>query len=125
MSNREVKATRRDTDTVVTVHYDFGDNLAEAEEKFGEDVVYKQFVASATIDLQSKMRSLMVDATDKDGNITRPAMSQEEIQAEVANWKPGKKEIVRKSPKDKLKDLLAQMSPEDRAALLAQAAEEV
>lgn len=102
----------------VSVKYNFGRNLAEAVQLFGEDVVFNRFESAATIDLQALMRRHMVDQTNKKGEVSSPAKSDDEIRKLVANWRPGIKQIQRKSAKDKVKDLLSSMSPEERAALL-------
>ena len=36
--------------------YDFGENLNDAADKFGTDVVFSQFVSAATVKIQSLMR---------------------------------------------------------------------
>ena len=40
----------------VTCEYDFGENLQDAVDKFGADVVFSQFVSAATVKIQSLMR---------------------------------------------------------------------
>lgn len=94
----------------ITVEYDFGASLAEAVEKFGEDIVFSGFVADAKVGLQAIVRARL-------GKIDDEYMSDEEILAEAAQWKPG----VRKQAADpmaKLQALLSKLSPEQRAAIL-------
>lgn len=94
----------------LAVDYNFGENLAEAVEMFGEDVVFTGFVADAKVGLQAIVRARLGKSDDE-------YMSDEEIIAEAAQWKPG----VRKQAADpmaKLQALLAKLSPEQRAAVL-------
>ncbi len=92
------------------VEYDFGDSIQDAIEKFGEDVVFSNFKQAATISLQSRIRSWV--QAGKEGD---------DLQEEASNWKPGMRTVSRKSPTEKLKDLLAGKSPEEIAALLQEA----
>lgn len=117
----EVRSIERDA---VTVEYEFGETLEEMVELFGEDVVANRAKAAMVIDLQAGIRRHMVDQTDKDGNVTTPAKSDDEIQAWAASWKPGVKRVARKSAKEKLQELLSGMTPEQRAALLESALED-
>ncbi len=125
MSLKEIEATKNDTDRVVKVEYDFGDNLDEMVSRFGADVVFNRAQAAMVIDLQARIRTWMSPSVNKKGETIREALSDEEIAEEVAKWNPGVKKIARLSPKDKLKKLLAGMSEEDKAALLASAAAEL
>jgi len=54
----EVKATYKkgDVDKEFTCLYDFGENLEGAKAKFGDDVVYSNFVRSAKITIQAAIR---------------------------------------------------------------------
>lgn len=106
----------------VTVEYDFGSNLAEAIEKFGENVVFNRFKAAAVIDLQSGIRRhIKAKVEDAEGNETaEDKYTDAQIQDWASNWKPGEKNINRKSKIDKVKDLYKGMSEEDRQALLDQ-----
>ena len=40
----------------VAGQYDFGENLQDAADRFGADVVFSQFVSAATVKIQSLMR---------------------------------------------------------------------
>ncbi|MFA5378310.1 MAG: hypothetical protein WC455_21330 [Dehalococcoidia bacterium] len=57
---------------------DLGDNLADATARFGEEVVFSNYQASVKITVQSRMRALK-----------EKGKTDEEIQAELANFKPG------------------------------------
>lgn len=94
----------------ITIEYDFGTNLADAVEKFGEDIVFSGFVADAKVGLQAIVRARLGKSDDE-------YMSDEEIIAEAAQWKPG----VRKQAADpmaKLQALLGKLTPEQRALIL-------
>lgn len=90
-----------------SVEYDFGANLDEAVEVFGADIVYAQFKQNATIALQGIMRRAI-----------QSGKSGDELQAAVAEWKPGVRTRTGKSPADKIKTLLAGKSPEEIAEIL-------
>jgi len=92
------------------VNYDFGSNLDEAVQKFGAEVVFTNFKQSATIALQGRMRA----------HISQGARGTD-LQAKVDEWKPGVKSMTRKSPSDKVKDLLSGKSPEEIAKILQEA----
>lgn len=93
-----------------TCTYDFGTDIDSAVALFGADVVFNNFRQNAVISAQSRMRSLM-----------NQGLSGDELQAKISEWKPGIKTLTRKSPVDKLKDLLSGRSPEEIAALIAAA----
>lgn len=113
MSNADISAKlgTEDDSPGATVQYDFGDNLAEAVERFGEDVVYSRFKAAAVVDLQALIRRHLDGETPK---------SESEIQALVSEWKPGVSSRKRRSTKEKAEELIASMSAADRQALLDQ-----
>lgn len=88
-----------------TIQYDFGDNLQDAIDKFGGDVVFSNFVQSAKISLQALMRARL----EKSANVTELA----EI------WKPGIQ--LQRSAVDVLaqaKSKFAKMTQEERLAYL-------
>lgn len=100
-----------DSSPSATVEFDFGDNLGEATELFGDDVVYSRFKAAAVVDLQALIRRHLGGEKPK---------SEAEIQELVSQWKPGISKRVRKSTKEKAEELISQMSDAEKAALLAQ-----
>lgn len=117
--SQKVSATLKDSDRVVEVEYDFGETLEQALELFGEEVVFSRFKAAAVVDLQALIRRNMQPKTDKEGKVTEEPKTDEEIQQIVSEWKPGIKQVTRKSPQEKIKALMEGMSDEDREALLA------
>ena len=46
------------------VEYDFGDNMADAAKKFGDEVVFTGFRADAVVDLQALIRRNLNAGTD-------------------------------------------------------------
>ena len=92
--------------TPVSVNFDFGGTLQEAIGLFGEDLVYNKFVAAARIDLQSFMRGMI-----------RTEKNQQEMDAAVAEWRPGMK-ARGKSPQEKIKAILAKFDPEEAKAII-------
>jgi len=92
--------------TVYDVDYNFGENLEEATQLFGEKVVLSAFQASATVTLQSRIRSLAKQGKDAD-----------EIKEICANWKPGVT-APRKSPVDKVMATYEKMSDDEKAKFL-------
>ena len=104
----EITAKKKDSEKSVTVNYDLPEDHAGLVAKFGEEAVYGAAVDSFTISIQSLIRRHF----DK---------SQEEIQAAVDGWVPGVRgPAVKKSPLEKAKAALSAMTPEQRAALLAE-----
>jgi hypothetical protein len=74
----EVKATKQGTDREVVAMVDLGDNLQDAIEKFGEEVVFTNFQAQAKIRAQAIMRDMLT-----------AGKTDEEINKFMASWKPG------------------------------------
>lgn len=62
----------------VAINYDFGADLAEAVEKFGEAVVFTSFKSKAVITAQAAIRRYM-----------EAGKNQDEIATLMASWKPG------------------------------------
>lgn len=123
MKTFKIAAKTKNPERQLTVELPQPETLNEAIDVWGEKVVFNRAVAAVTIDIQAKMRGFMVDKLDKEGKVTASAKTDEEIQEALSNWKPGEKTIQRKTPIEKLKQIMAKMSPEDRAALLATAAD--
>ena len=63
----EIKATYKkgDVDREIVVLYDFGANLEEAKAKFGESVVYDNYVRSGKITIQAAMRRYAAAGLDE------------------------------------------------------------
>lgn len=102
-----VSARTEKSDRVVSTTYDFGSNLDEAVEKFGENVVYGVFLDQATIRLQAMLRRCITDE-----------VADKEIAAKVEAWKMTVGGRERRSAAEKVQDLLGKMSPEQKAELL-------
>jgi len=103
MANIDVAAKKGDLEA--TIQYDFGDNLDDAINKFGGEVVFSNFVQSAKISLQALMRTRL----EKGGNVLELA----EI------WKPGIQ--LQRSAVDVLaqaKAKFGKMTQEERLAYL-------
>lgn len=96
-----------------TVEYDFGDNLDAAVEKFGEEAVFRGYVAAAKIALQGVM-----------GNNMAKEKSDEEIQNLVDEWIYGAVTQTRKTMLEKAMDQVGKMSPDEKAAFLARLKED-
>lgn len=113
MTARKVQARdgNEDTSPSAEVEYDFGDNLGEAVELFGEDVVFSRFVAASVVDLQALIRRHLGGEKPK---------TQDEISKLVAEWKPGVSSRKRRSNKEKAEELIAGMSEQEKAQLLEQ-----
>lgn len=120
----EVSAKRSGHDHQVTVEYDFGENLQEAVEMFGDDVVFSKFKAAATVDLQSVIRRNMFDEQGEGDDKTLIPVDAETVQERISDWRPGVTTRVTKSPKEKALDAMKNMSPEEIKALLAELEDE-
>ena len=101
---------------LITVKYDFGDNLAgliakcSANGQDGETVVFSNARANIKIAIQDIIRAGI-----------KAEKSVKDIQKEVDAYVPGVKKRG-KSKSEKLSDEFASLSPEDKKALLAQLA---
>ena len=93
--------------------------LEEKVALFGEDVVNGAAEDSLIITVQALMRRMMTEKVDKDGKVTSPEASPEEIQAAVANWRPDVRTMVRQTAFEKAASSVEKLSPEERKALLA------
>lgn len=99
----EVTATKGEKEATLT--YDFGNNIEEARQMFGDDVVFTNFRQAAKISLQARMRSRL----EKD----------QDVQELATIWKPGiQLERAPADPIAKAKNAFASMTPEQRLALL-------
>lgn len=98
----------------IIVEYNFGDNLADAVEKFGEDVVFARFVSAARVDLQGYVRGLM-RKTNEEGDFEH---SDDVIVQKAGEWRPSMRKPG-KSAKEKTLDLIDKLSDEEREELMA------
>lgn len=101
----KITAKRKDG-RVVAAEYDFSDNLAGLVGQFGEETVFNYATGALKVGFQGWLR----------GQLDQKK-TQEEIDAGAKAWKPGQRKAAM-SPQEKLKKQFAEMSAEDRAALL-------
>ena len=92
-----------------TVKFDIPTTVAEALEKFGEEVVQSRFKQSLVIDLQSFMRT----------HIKKDGATADTVQEAVSGWAPGVRQAA-KPLSERLADLMKKMTPEERAEFLAE-----
>ena len=92
----------------VEVMIDLGENLQDATEKFGEEVVYTNFKASAVITAQAACRRYMEKGLDDDA-----------IQSKLSAWKPGVAAERVADPMSSIMSKFNSLSAEDKAATLA------
>jgi len=106
MSLTTVNATAKTDNELrkVSVAYDFGDDLADAGMKFGEDVVFNIYKQQAVIKLQAVIR-----------NAAEAGKTDEEIAEAAAEWKPGL--VVKADPVAAI--LKKVKSPEQLAEIIA------
>ena len=91
----------------VNFDYEFGDTLQATLDLFGEKIVHDYALRGLVVAAQGRARGLL-----KAGKI-----SEDEIRAEMAKWKPGEARVV-KSAAEKIRELSEKLSPEERAQLL-------
>lgn len=94
----------------ISIDYNFGANLAESIELFGEEAIFNGFVADGKVGLQAFVRARL-------GKTEEEYMTDEQIIAEAEAWKPGQRKQAA-DPMAKLQALLAKLTPEQRAAIL-------
>lgn len=89
----------------VEFDYDFGHDLDSAIALFGEPIVWSYALRGLTIACQGHARGMI-----------KTGKSREEIIAAMETWKPGVPRSTR-SAEDRVRELFAKMSPEDRQRL--------
>ncbi len=104
MSSETVKATKNNI--TVEASYDFGDNLAEMQEKFGEEVTYSNARQNMRVGIQAMMRRMI-----------EKGETEENIQNAVASYVPGVGG-QKQDPVEKFKAKWANLSEEEREKLL-------
>ena len=122
-----IQVQSKKTGRTVQFECDFGANLDEAVEKFGKDIVYSNYAASATIKAQASVRSCL-NAVDEAGDVKH---TEEEAIALGASFTPTKT-TVRKGKDavqvilDKVRngEISAEEATAEVALLLAAMAEE-
>lgn len=98
-----------DKNLEATVLFDFGDDLSDAVDKFGEGVVFGCYAAQAKISGQAAIRRQL-----ENGN------TQEDVSARMTHWKPGQKLERVSDPVAALKAKLMTMNDEEKQAMLAE-----
>ena len=94
-----------------SVTIDFPETLDEMIEAYGEEVVFGQAKANIVVGLQGNIRSRV--SSEKDPKTGKA------LQESFADWKPGTRQPgVAKI--EKMKDRISKMSPDEKAALLAE-----
>ena len=88
-----------------SIEYDFGNDLADATKKFGDDVVFSLFEQQAKIQCQARMRAELLSST---GSVTRVA----------EQWKPGVQMRASVDPISAAKNAVAGMDPEAKKEFL-------
>ena len=102
----EVSAKKEGFDEV-TIQFDFGKNLAEMTEKFGEDVVFTNARSNMKITLQGVIRRYMAAGKTAD-----------EIAGIVADWKPGMQMERTVDPISAARKAMANMDEESKQAFI-------
>ncbi len=101
----------KDDERPIEVGYEFGANLTEFVGLFGEEVAYSYCSRQAIIALQNYVRAQC-----------KAGKTDEEVQAAVAEWKPGMVvERAKKSAKQRALEAVDTMSPEDLSELIKKA----
>ena len=107
MTAQTITAQTSESDPV-EFEYDFGDNLGEAVEIFGEDICYAHIKRSLTVAVQGAARTLI-----------RAGKSRDEIVDAMAEWRPDMPRQA-KTAEEKLRDMFEGLDPEARKRLLAE-----
>lgn len=110
MAEIQITAKKKigDEDREAVIGFDFGDDLDDASGKFGKDVVFTNFRASAKITAQAAMRRYL-DA----------GLSGEQVAEKMTAWKPGV--ALERAAIDPVKALMAKwgtMSKDEKQKLL-------
>ena len=103
----KIKATDPKSETSVEVSYDLGENLGDATNKFGEEVIFSYYKQKAVITLQAFVRGKV-----------RAGLNQEQIQTALDTYKLGVVQRSHKDPKEKLMKMFAGMSSEEQKEFL-------
>ncbi len=113
MANSKISAKIGKDGKPTVVEYDLGgDTLESLTARFGTKVIFQHAKASIVVAAQGIIRGLMTKEKEGGGKNT-PA----EIQAHMTKWMPEVRAPA-KSPAEKAKAALDDLSAEDRAALL-------
>jgi hypothetical protein len=113
----DIKVSVPELEIDVTVQKNFGANLEESVDLFGEEVVHNTAVRQFKIGAQALVRAAL-KTKDSDGNVVPSNISQEDLQAKVDAWTPG---VIQRSGKSKVErtaESIENMSEADRAELM-------
>ena len=111
MAEIQVTAKKKigDEDKEAVIAFDFGENIEDASAKFGADVVFTNFRASAKITAQAAMRRYL-----------EAGLSADQVAEKMKAWKPGV--ALERAAVDPVKAILAKwgtMSKEEKTKLLS------
>lgn len=109
MAMTEIKASKEIEGVLKesSILFDYGESLAEAQARFGDEVVFSNFKRSANITAQAAMRRLM-----------EAGKSQEEIVTAMAAWKPGVSLDRQVDPVKALMGKFATLTPEEQTKII-------
>lgn len=102
----------------VEIEYPMPETLEAAVAKFGDSVVYNKMVDSVTIDVQSNMRRIL-------SNEKTTQEQKDKALAELVDYVPTAASSVRRTPTEKVGDLVLRMSKEEKEALVKKLREEL
>jgi protein-arginine kinase activator protein McsA len=102
----------------VTVDCNIPASLADKVTLFGEEVINASSEDALVITVQALMRRMMAPKVNKEGKVTSPAATQEQIQAAVDAWRPDVRTLIRQTAFEKATSVLDKLSPEERQAIL-------
>lgn len=104
----EVSAKAPKVGKEATIMVDLGDNVQDAIDRFGDEVVFSNYQANVKITVQGGIRRYL-----------ESGLSQDEIQAKFDGYKPGVTLERVVDPVAALASKFAKMSPEEQAAAFA------
>jgi len=112
----------RETGVPFKVEFDYGKNLAEMIEKFGEEVVFQKARMAMSLDVGSRCRAWMEQFLLEGKS---PKEAQIAVQENLNAWRPGVVTRTKKEVKpEKVKSLIGRLSPEQKEALLRELQQE-
>ena len=100
-----------------TAHVDLGQSAEDAIAKFGDEIVYSNFVQQSVVRVQGLIRS-RVDKGIKAGKDIETIRN--EVQEEFKDWTPDKVTVNRKDPVEKAQEAFEKLPPEKQKELLKQ-----
>jgi hypothetical protein len=103
MSQQEFEASKTVGEEKKTgkIFRDFGDNLEEMIDKFGEDLVYKLAFSEVDSKLKSAIRRELGSGT-----------TEEDIPEKLKDWRPDVRHSVKKSPLESSVDQFGSLPPD-------------